>query len=203
MATLTFFHGTMTSGKTTALLQEAHNLRAHGLSAFLLTAAMDSRSGFGVIRSRIGIQAEAETYAAGEDLFVRLRAAHALHPIARVLVDEAQWLSRDQVWQLSDVVDDLGIEVSCYGLSSDFRGELFTGSSALMAIADQLTEMTGICTSGGKATMVARIGPDGQAQLEGPQILVGGEESYQALSRKRWKEKIRQSMRHREIRIPA
>ena len=151
MATLTFFHGTMTSGKTTALLQEAHNLRAHGLNAFLLTAAMDSRSGFGVIRSRIGIEARAETYVAGEDLLARIRAAHALHPVIRVLVDEAQWLSRDQVWQLSDVVDELGIEVSCYGLRSDFRGELFTGSAALMAIADHLIEMTGICANCSKA----------------------------------------------------
>ncbi|MCW3782505.1 thymidine kinase [Defluviimonas salinarum] len=187
MSLLTFVHGTMSSGKTTALLQEAHNFRLHGLNAYLLTAAADTRSGLGVIRSRIGISAEARIFAPGEDLLAKIAAAHEKAPIAAVMVDEAQFLSRDQVWQLSDVADDLGIRVTCYGLRTDFLGRLFEGSAALMALADELKENTGVCASGEKANMVLRIGADGQVLIDGPQVLVGGEESYVAVSRRAWK----------------
>lgn len=194
MSKLTFVYGTMTSGKTTALLQEAHNFRMHGMHAHLITAAGDTRSGCGMIRSRIGISAEAETFAPGDDLCQRLTALHARTPIDAVFCDEAQFLSRDQVWQLSDLVDDLGIPVNCFGLRSDFRGALFEGSATLMALADVLTENTGVCASGAKAMMVARLGPDGQAMTCGPQVMVGGEETYLAVSRAAWKERIRASL---------
>lgn len=187
MAELVFFHGTMTSGKTTSLLQDAHNYKTHGHTPLLLTALIDSRSGAGLIRSRIGISSPAETFSAGENLFDKVKAFANQGPLIGVLVDEAQWLSRDQVFQLSDVVDELGIGVSAYGLKVDFKGDLFPGSAALMALADRLQEITGICRSGAKATMVARLGPDGLATLNGPQILVGGEETYVAMSRREWK----------------
>jgi thymidine kinase len=194
MSQLIFVHGTMTSGKTTALLQEAHNFSLHGLHAHLMTAAIDTRSGRGMIRSRIGISAEAASFAPGDDLFAAISAANAIRPIDVVMVDEAQFLSRDQAWQLSDVVDDLGIRVACYGLRSDFRGALFEGSAALMALADELREHTGVCASGAKATMVARIGADGRAMVDGPQVLVGGEETYVAMSRRAWKAAVREAL---------
>ena len=195
MSQLTFVHGTMTSGKTTALLQEAHNFCLHGLHAFLLTAAIDTRSGEGTIRSRIGISAPAATFAPGEDLLARVTALHALRPVDIVMVDECQFLSREQVWQLSDVVDDLGIRVMCYGLRSDFRGQLFEGSAALMAIADELREVTGVCATGAKATMVARLDAEGRAMTDGPQVLVGGEETYVAMSRPAWKKAVRAALK--------
>jgi len=194
MPKLTFFYGTMASGKTCKLLQDAHNLRHHGKRVYLLTAKIDTRSGQGMIRSRIGIEAKAETYTHDENLFEKIRREHAIAPIERVMVDEAQWLSRDQAWQLSDIVDELGIGVCCYGLRSDFRGNLFEGSAALMALADEMLENTGVCHTGAKATMVARFDADGRAVTEGPQILVGGEESYKALSRSAWKAEIRAGM---------
>lgn len=191
---LRFVHGTMTSGKTTALLQEAHNIRLHGHEVLLLTARGDTRSGIGRICSRIGISAPAETFAPGEDLFEKISRRHSRTPLSAVMVDEAQWLERDQVWQLSDVADDLGIRVSAYGLRSDFLGRLFEGSATLMALADQLVENTGICPSGERASMVVRIDENGNALSDGPQVMVGGEETYVAVSRKEWKRRIRQSM---------
>lgn len=200
---LSFIYGSMSSGKTLSLLAEAHNLKLHNKRVFLLTAAIDSRSGFGKISSRVGLSAEAETYSPGEDLFAKVAKNHAEQPIERVMVDEAQWLSRDQVWQLSDVADDLGIGVTCFGLRNDFRGDLFEGSAALMSIADELKENTGVCPSGARATMVARLAKDGFATLEGPQVLVGGEETYAAMSRKRWKQSVRdgEAQRRAHLRV--
>jgi thymidine kinase len=191
MSKLTFNYGTMTSGKTTALLQDAYNFRSHRMNAYLMTARGDTRSGLGMIRSRIGISAEASVFQAGEDVFAKISKAHASKPIDAVYVDEAQFLSRDQVWQLSDVVDELNIPVSAYGLRSDFRGDLFEGSAALMSLADVLSENTGICSSGDKATMVVRMDQNGQAMIDGPQVMVGGEETYEAVCRREWKERLR------------
>ena len=190
MSRLTFHYGAMTSGKTTALLQEAYNFRSHGLNPYLLTACNDTRSGPGMVRSRIGIESKAETFAPDTNILDQIRAAHLSMPIHAVFVDEAQFLSRVQVWQLSDVVDQLGIQVSAYGLRSDFKGELFEGSAALMALADVLTENTGVCATGEKATMVVRLDADGRAMIDGPQVLVGGEETYMAVSRKAWKARV-------------
>jgi thymidine kinase len=193
MAKLTYVHGTMTSGKTTELLQEAYNFRQIGQTPYLLTATIDTRSGKGKIKSRIGIEADAETFKPGEDLFVKIKEAHRAQRLKVVMVDECQFLSKDQVWQLSDVVDELGIRVVCYGLKSDFKAELFEGSAALLALADEITERTGTCRCGEKATMVARIDGKGHAIIDGPQVQVGGEESYAAMSRKEWKRAVRLS----------
>ena len=138
-------------------------------------------------------EAEAHTFAADEDLFAKIKAAHRESPIHTVMCDEAQFLSVDQVWALSDVVDDLGIDVRCYGLVSDFRGDQFDGSRTLISLADSLIENTGICPTGAKATMVLRMGPDGKALVDGPQVLVGGEETYLAVSRKEWKRRVREA----------
>ena len=176
------------------MLFAAHNYRLHGLNPYLLTTSMDVRSGMGKIRSRIGIEAEAHTYATGENLYEKIWTAFGDKPIVAVLVDEAQFLSRENVWELSDVADNLGVPVFCYGLRSDFRGDLFPGSAALMGIADEMQEITGICASGEKANMVARIGSDGCAIINGPQVLVGGEESYVAMSRRAWKRAVNLSI---------
>lgn len=191
MAKLTFVHGTMTSGKTTALLQEAHNLELFGYRPYLLTAAKDTRSGFGQIKSRIGISARAHTFESRENLFLKIQKAHAERQIRTILCDEAQFLTRDQVWELSDVVDDLGIDVRCFGLKSDFRGQLFEGSSTLLSLATDLVENTGICPTGDKASMVLRLDGNGDPILDGPQVMVGGEETYVAVSRREWKRRVR------------
>lgn len=193
MAKLTFVHGTMTSGKTTELLQEAHNFRQIGLNPYLLTATIDTRSGKGKIKSRIGIASEAETFQRGENLLAKICEAHAAQKIDVVMVDECQFLSKDQAWQISDVADELDIRVVCYGLKSDFKAELFEGSAALLALADEITERTGLCRCGEKATMVARVDEQGKAIIDGPQVLVGGEESYVAMSRKEWKRAVREA----------
>lgn len=190
MSTLTFNYGTMTSGKTTALLLEAHSFRNHGLTVYLLTSQGDTRSGQGVIKSRIGISSYADVFVAGENVFEKIAKSHAGRAINMVFVDEAQFLSRDQVWQLSDVVDRLQIPVSAYGLRSDFRGTLFEGSAALMSIADVLTENTAICSSGEKANMVLRLDCHGRATIDGPQVMIGGEDVYTAVSRKTWKRRV-------------
>ncbi|MFZ5711040.1 MAG: thymidine kinase [Pseudomonadota bacterium] len=188
MAKLHFHYSTMNAGKSTLLLQAAHNYREGGMETYLLTATFDDRAGRGRIASRIGIGAEADTFGATTDLFDRIRARLARGPCACVFVDEAQWLSRGQVWQLARAVDDLNVPVMAYGLRVDFRGELFPGSAALLAIADEMREVRTICHCGRKATMVIRKGPDGRALTAGPQVQVGGNETYQSLCRRHWRE---------------
>lgn len=188
MAKLHFHYSTMNAGKSTLLLQAAHNYREGGMETYLLTATFDDRAGRGRIASRIGIGAEADTFGATTDLFDRIRARLARGPCACVFVGEAQWLSRGQVWQLARAVDDLNVPVMAYGLRVDFRGELFPGSAALLAIADEMREVRTICHCGRKATMVIRKGPDGRALTAGPQVQVGGNETYQSLCRRHWRE---------------
>ena len=190
MAKLYFNYSTMNAGKSTLLLQAAHNYQEMGMTCFLLTADFDNRSGTGQIGSRIGFSKEATTYGAEDDLFALIQAQMAKSDIACVMVDEAQWLSKDQVWQLARTADDLGVPVMCYGLRVDFRGELFPGSATLLALADDLREVRTICHCGKKATMVIRKGPDGQALMDGDQVVVGGNETYQSLCRRHWREAV-------------
>ena len=190
MAKLHFHYSTMNAGKSTLLLQAAWNYREGGMETYLLTANFDDRAGTGRIGSRIGLTADADTFAAETDIFAMIRARLARGPVACVFVDEAQWLSRDQVWQLARAVDDLGVPVMAYGLRVDFRGELFPGSAALLALADEMREVRTVCHCGKKATMVVRKGPDGQALREGPQVQVGGNETYQSLCRRHWREAV-------------
>jgi len=187
MAKLYFHYSTMNAGKSTVLLQAAHNYRESGMATYLLTAQLDNRAGAGRIASRIGIFDPADTFAPGDDLFARLQARLAQGPLACVFIDEAQFLTKPQVWQLARAVDDLAVPVMCYGLRVDFRGDLFPGSAALLAWADEMREVRTICACGKKATMVVRKGPDGRALRDGEQVQIGGNETYVSLCRRHWR----------------
>jgi thymidine kinase len=191
MAKLYFHYSTMNAGKSTALLQASHNYREGGMQTYLITAQLDKRAGQGRIASRIGIGEDADTFAMGEDLFAKIAARLAQGMVACVFIDEAQFLAKDQVWQLARAVDDLGVPVMCYGLRVDFQGNLFPGSAALLAWADEMREVRTICHCGRKATMVIRRGPDGQALQEGQQVVIGGNETYVSLCRRHWREAIK------------
>ena len=188
MAKLYFSYSAMNAGKSTILLQASHNYRERGMHTLLLTAALDDRAGAGQISSRIGLQADALTFDEATDIDQLITAEHDRTSLACVLVDEAQFLSVDQVWQLAAVVDWLDIPVMCYGLRTDFRGQLFPGSAVLLAIADNLREIRTICHCGRKATMVARQTETGETITDGVQIEIGGNDKYVSLCRVHWKE---------------
>ncbi len=187
MAKLYFHYSTMNAGKSTALLQASHNYREGGMQTYLITARFDNRAGKGRIASRIGIGEEADTFDPAENLFDKIAARLAAGPVACIFIDEAQFLTKPQVWQLAQAVDDLKVPVMCYGLRVDFRGELFPGSAALLAWADEMREVRTICHCGKKATMVVRKGPDGHVLHEGAQVVIGGNETYQSLCRRHWR----------------
>jgi thymidine kinase len=187
MAKLYFNYSSMNAGKTTILLQSAHNYRERGLTPMLFTPKLDDRYGEGLIKSRIGLEARATIFTAEDDLFEATRAQLEDHNIHCVLVDEAQFLSREQVYQLSEIVDRLNIPVLCFGLRTDFQGELFEGSKYLLAWADQLTEIKTICHTGRKASMVVRVDDEGYALKEGAQVEIGGNERYVSVSRAEFK----------------
>ncbi|WP_136637078.1 thymidine kinase [Pseudooceanicola onchidii] len=190
MAKLYFHYSTMNAGKSTVLLQASHNYIERGMQTYLLTAKLDTRAGQGRIASRIGIGAKADTFAPDTDLFAKIKRRLGDGPCACIFLDEAQFLTRDQVWQLARAVDDLRVPVMCYGLRVDFLGHLFEGSAALLALADEMREVRTICHCGKKATMVVRRGPDGRALREGAQVQVGGNETYVSLCRRHWREEM-------------
>ena len=183
MGKLYFNYSTMNAGKSTALLQAAFNYHERGMQTYLLTARLDHRSGTGKIASRVGLAADADTFSADDDLFAKIAAEQAARPIVCVFVDESQFLSKEQVWQLARAVDDLRLPVMCYGLRVDFRGEAFPGSAALLALADEMREVRTICHCGKKATMVVRTDEAGRALADGEQSLGGGNERYVSLCR--------------------
>jgi thymidine kinase len=188
MAKLYFYYSAMNAGKTTTLLQSAHNYRERGMRVALLTPRLDHRAGTGVVASRIGLQAEATAFEHDTDLQKLIEQDIARHgKLGCVLVDEAQFLSKAQVWQLSEVVDELRIPVLCYGLRTDFRGELFEGSQYLLAWADEMQEIKTICHSGKKATMTVRVDENGFAVQDGPQVEIGGNDRYVSVSRAEFK----------------
>lgn len=178
----------MNAGKSTVLLQAAHNYRERGMVPFLLTAKLDHRAGEGRIASRIGISEAAQTFTPEDDLFSVLEARFSQDDVACVFIDEAQFLTKDQVWQLARAVDDLRVPVMCYGLRVDFRGELFPGSAALLALADEMREVRTICHCGKKATMVVRQDDTGNVLKDGAQVQIGGNETYVSLCRRHWRE---------------
>ncbi|MEZ5912734.1 MAG: thymidine kinase [Paracoccaceae bacterium] len=190
MAKLYFHYSTMNAGKSTILLQAAYNYNERGMQTYLLTARLDDRAGQGRIASRIGIGADADVFTASDDLQAMIAARLARGPVACIFIDEAQFLTHDQVWQLARTVDDMGVPVMCYGLRVDFRGALFPGSAALLALADEMREVRTICHCGKKATMVVRKGADGRALREGAQVQVGGNETYVSLCRRHWREAV-------------
>ena len=191
MAKLYFYYSAMNAGKTTSLLQSAHNYRERGMRTLILTPQLDDRHGRGVVASRIGLKARGRMFARAEDLLQIAREDIATNGALHcVLLDEAQFLSRAQVWQLSDIVDKLRVPVLAYGLRTDFRGELFEGSQYLLGWADELTEIKTICHSGKKATMVVRVDDRGRAITAGPQVEIGGNERYVSVSRAEFKKII-------------
>jgi thymidine kinase len=188
VAKLYFYYSTMNAGKTTTLLQSAYNYHERGMRTLILTPRLDNRAGEGVVASRIGLKANAVTFTGDDDLAAIVRQTLAAKgKIDCVLVDESQFLSKAQVWQLTDVVDSLKIPVLAYGLRTDFRGELFEGSQYLLAWADNLIELKTICHSGKKANMVVRVDQNGRAVTEGPQVEFGGNERYVSVSRPEFK----------------
>ena len=189
MAKLYFNYSSMNAGKSTVLLQAAYNYEERGMNTLLLIAAFDNRAGKGRIASRIGLAAEADVFSAEDDLLAHVsNSASDKRPDA-VLVDEAQFLTEAQVWQLARVADELRIPVMCFGLRTDFQGKLFPGSAALLALADNLKEIKTICWCGRKATMVARLDSNGRILEEGDQVVIGGNETYVSLCRYHWSQK--------------
>ncbi|MDE2597323.1 MAG: thymidine kinase [Sphingomonadales bacterium] len=190
MAKLYFYYASMNAGKSTTLLQADFNYRERGMQTMLWTAALDDRGGAHAIESRIGLHAEANRFDAETDLWTRVTQAHLIASIACVLVDEAQFLSETQVWQLARLADEAGIPVVCYGLRTDFQGELFPGSKVLLGIADSLVELKGVCHCGRKATMNLRVDASGAAVRQGAQTEIGGNDRYLALCRKHFTEAL-------------
>ena len=190
MAKLYFNYSAMNAGKSTILLQSSYNYHERGMRTLLMKPAIDTRDGAtDEITSRIGLAATADIITPEQNLEAHIHQAHAATPFDCILIDEAQFLTKDQVWQLAASVDKLGVPIMCYGLRTDFWGELFEGSATLLAIADAIREVRTICECGRKATMVVRLGPDGKALTEGDQVSIG-KSTYVSLCRRHWEEKM-------------
>lgn len=190
MAKVYFYYAAMNAGKSTVLLQSSYNYRERGMRTLLFTPSIDTRYGTGRIESRIGLRSGAISLVGSDNIFTRVSMEHASQPVACVLVDEVQFLTPEQIWQLADVADTLTIPVLCYGLRTDFQGKLFPGSAILLGIADELTELKTICHCGRKATMNLRVDKDGRAIREGEQVEIGGNNRYIATCRRHFKEAL-------------
>lgn len=190
MAKVYFYYAAMNAGKSTVLLQSSYNYRERGMRTLLFAPAIDTRYGTGRIESRIGLHSDAIPLESTDNLLTRVHQERATGPVACVLIDEAQFLTEEQVWQVTEVTDKLDIPVLCYGLRTDFRGKLFPGSAALLALADELTELKTICHCGRKATMNLRVDRDGRAVREGAQVEIGGNDRYVAMCRRHFKQAL-------------
>ncbi len=187
MAKLYFYYSSMNAGKSTNLLQSSYNYKERGMNTLVLAPRFDDRYGVGKVTSRIGIESDATTFANDTDLLALVEEANAAEAVHCVLIDEAQFLTRDQVFQLSEVTDVLNIPVLAYGLRTDFQGEPFEGSKYLLAWSDNLKEIKAICHCGTKATMVLRMDESGNAVTEGSQVEIGGNDRYVSMCRKHFK----------------
>ena len=188
MAKFYFYYSSMNAGKSTALLQSSYNYRERGMNTVVLAPELDDRYGTGKVTSRIGLEAPALKFSANSDLFDMVKGELGRNSLHCVLVDEAQFLTKSQVFQLGRVTDELGIPVLAYGLRTDFQGEPFEGSKYLLAWADNLIELKAICHCGSKATMVVRFDASGNAVTEGSQVEIGGNDRYVSLCRRHFKE---------------
>ncbi|MDG6330334.1 thymidine kinase [Glaesserella parasuis] len=190
MAKLYFYYSAMNAGKSTTLLQSSYNYQERGMNTLVYTAAIDDRYGVGKVSSRIGISQDARLFKNDSNLFDEIAAYIADEKLHCILIDEAQFLTKQQVYQLTEVVDKLKIPVLCYGLRTDFQSELFEGSRYLLAWADQLEELKTICYCGRKAGFVIRMNEKGEAVKDGDQIQIGGNDSYLSVCRLHYKEKL-------------
>jgi len=190
MAKLYFYYSSMNAGKSTALLQSSYNYRERGMNTLVLAPALDSRYGGGKVTSRIGIETDATTFKPGDDLYALVTECQDAEPLHCVLIDEAQFLTKEQVFQLGEVTDKLKVPVLAYGLRTDFQGEPFEGSKYLLAWSDNLKELKAICHCGSKATMVVRFDEGGNAITEGSQVEIGGNDRYVSMCRKHFREKF-------------
>lgn len=188
MAKLYFYYSSMNAGKSTALLQSSYNYRERGMNTLVLAPQLDDRYGVGKVSSRIGLEADATTFSQRDDLLKIVTEAMRERPLHCVLIDEAQFLTKDQVFQLGEVTDELKIPVLAYGLRTDFQGEPFEGSKYLLAWSDNLKELKAICHCGTKATMVIRLDQDGNVVTQGSQVEIGGNDRYVSMCRKHFKE---------------
>ena len=193
MAKLYFYYASMNAGKSTTLLQADFNYRERGMETMLYTAAVHDRSGYGVIDSRIGLSAEARPYDAATDFRAETEEELKTRRVDCILLDEAQFLTRAQVWQLSSICDTLNIPVLAYGLRTDFQGNLFEGSGALLALADTLVELKAVCECGRKATMNLRVDAEGRAVKMGAQTEIGGNDLYVALCRRHFMQRLHEA----------
>jgi thymidine kinase len=188
MAKLYFYYSSMNAGKSTNLLQSSYNYKERGMNTLVLAPFLDDRYGAGKVTSRIGLESEATTFRTDTNLLEVVEELRAESPLHCVLIDEAQFLTRDQVFELSEVTDKLNIPVLAYGLRTDFQGEPFEGSKYLLAWADNLKELKAICHCGSKATMVLRMDENGNAVTQGSQVEIGGNDRYVSMCRKHFKE---------------
>jgi thymidine kinase len=187
MAKLYFYYSSMNAGKSTSLLQSSYNYQERGMNTLVLAPELDNRHGVGKVTSRIGLETDAKAFTPEHDLLNLISTAHASNALHCVLVDEAQFLTREQVYQLGEVTDSLDIPVLTYGLRTDFRGEPFEGSKYLLAWSDNLRELKAICHCGAKATMVIRLDESGNPVKEGSQVEIGGNDRYVSLCRRHFK----------------
>ncbi len=187
MAQLYFYYSAMNAGKSTTMLQSSFNYQERGMTPVIFTAQIDTRFGEGKVSSRIGLEADAELFNSDTNMFLHIKKLHAQSRIHCVLIDESQFLTKQQVQELCDVVDTLNIPVLCYGLRTDFRGELFLGSQYLLAWADKLIELKTVCHCGRKANMVLRTDENGLAISDGNQVEIGGNDRYVSVCRKHYK----------------
>jgi thymidine kinase len=192
MAKLYFYYAAMNAGKSTTLIQADFNYRERGMATMLWTAAHDDRSGAGTIGSRVALSAPAHMYNADIDLFEAVGDERKRRKLDCILIDEAQFLTRDQVLQLCRITDEVGIPVLCYGLRTDFQANLFEGSAALLALADSLIELKAVCECGRKATMNLRVDAEGHAVAAGAQTEIGGNDRYVALCRRHFFERLKE-----------
>ena len=188
MAKMYFYYSSMNAGKSTALLQSSYNYKERGMNTLVLAPEFDNRYGVGKVTSRIGLEAAATTFTKADNLFEIVAACVNEDPLHCILIDEAQFLTKEQVAELSDVTDDLNIPVLAYGLRTDFQGEPFEGSKYLLAWSDNLKELKAICDCGSKATMVIRLDENGNAITHGSQVEIGGNDRYISMCRKHFKE---------------
>ena len=188
MAKMYFYYSSMNAGKSTALLQSSYNYRERGMNTLVLAPLLDDRYGKGKVTSRIGLETKATTFSTADNLLDIVCDKHRRKPLHCVLIDEAQFLTREQVFELGEVTDELNVPVLAYGLRTDFQGEPFEGSKYLLAWSDNLKELKAICHCGSKATMVIRMDESGNAVTEGSQVEIGGNDRYISMCRKHFKE---------------